>query len=133
MLVGAPLIYLVIPQFIETAEFETQAGMDVLLYMLMLLAVIQPMIVSPLIERHHLKTHSTGGEKSQSPGQLYVTLSIIKFAVVETTFIYGLVVFCVTGSYEHMLWFYPIGAIWAVVYWPRRVKYEQFLQKLGTP
>lgn len=127
ILIFAPLIYLVIAYFLDIEGVETTAGNDVLLYILLILAITQPPIIAFVIDRFHSRIPSTArnSSKSHEVGK-YTTMSIAKFAAVEAVFIYGFVVNFVTGNLTYMLWFYPIGALWAAVYWPRREKFDRF-------
>jgi len=127
MLVVAPVIYLVIAYVLDVKGIEAKAGNEVLLYVLLILAITQPPIIAFVIDRFHAGIPTTDKNKSESSeAGKYTTMSIAKFAGVESVFIYGLIVFLVTGSIIYMLWFYPIGALWSAVYWPRRDKFDRF-------
>jgi hypothetical protein len=61
-----------------------------------------------------------------SLGQLFTSISVIEFILVESVYIYGLVVYIITGDMMRMLSFYPVAVIWTVVYWPRRSAWDKF-------
>jgi len=69
--------------------------------------------------------------QAKSPVHLYFMLSIIQMAMVEAIYVYGFIVFILTARLTYMLYFYPIGIAWSFVYWPRREKYTQLLEKLN--
>ena len=128
--VFAPAIYLIVAQAVSPAE----AGGEVLLifYILLIMAAVQPML-APLIERFQIAAYQRQMNSVMTPAQLYTNLTIIKLAFAQASFIYGLVVHLMGGGFTRMLYFYPIGAIWILVFWPRRERMEQFIQKVTAP
>jgi hypothetical protein len=131
MLVG-PCAYLAIAQLIDAKGVEARAGNEILLYLLLAVAIVNPFF-APLIVRAETSKFRKGLSQVKSPAQLFFTLSIIQMAMVEATYIYGLVVFLLTGKLTNMLYFYVIGIAWSFVFWPRREKYTQLLEKLNRP
>ncbi len=129
MLIGFPLIILIVAQFLNIESLDTAGESLLIVYILLFIAMVEPAFL-PLIERFQVKTFKTNSQSQMSPDQLFRSVSIIKLAIVEAIYIYGLVVYVLTGDMIQMLWFYPIGAIWSAVYWPRRDRYEQFLKKV---
>lgn len=125
MLVVAPVIYLIVAYSIPAGELAVEPGTDLMFYGLLIIAIIEPAIY-PLIERFHLNQRRPAAHKQMMVEQLYVTLSIIKMALVEAIYIYGLVAYLVTHEMDKMLYFYPIGIIWSLIYWPTRDRFEKF-------
>lgn len=132
MLVVAPLIYLHVAWRLDTQGIQASVGNDVMLYLLLILAAIEPAFVL-LIVRIEIGKYRSGATKIKSPAHLFLTLGIIQMAFVTTIYVYGLIVFILTGKFTYMLYFYPIGIAWSFVYWPRREKYTQLLEKLNQP
>jgi F0F1-type ATP synthase membrane subunit c/vacuolar-type H+-ATPase subunit K len=128
MLVVAPAIYLIIAYSISAREFAPEAGTRLFFIGLLIIAVVEP-VVYPLIERFHLSQLRGRTQIAKVVEQLYVTLSIIKMALVEAIYIYGLVAYLVTRHFDRMLYFYPVGIVWSVVYWPTRGGFERFLSR----
>lgn len=126
---AAPALYLVIATFIrpEQALLDTPRGghFALLFYMLLTLGIVDPLIV-PVLERMQINTWRR--LKSRSADQMYLSLVVLRLAFVEATFIYGFIVYLLTWDFMRLLLFYPIGLIWLAIYWPRREKYEQFIQ-----
>lgn len=131
-LVVTPIAYLGIAQFLDTNLWEAEAGNELLMYILLIVAVVTP-AAAPLVERVQIQLYRSGKSGHDSPARLFLTLSIIRMAMVEATYVYSFVVFIITGVFTNMLYFYPIGIFWSLVHWPRRVKYEQLLEKLNRP
>ena len=129
---AGPGAYLVIALVMNTKGIEARAGNEVLVYMLLALSIGNPFLI-PLIIRGEVNKFRKGVSQAKSPTQLFFSLSIIQMAMVEATYIYGLVVFFLTGKFTNMLYFYPIGIIWSFVYWPKREKYDRLLEKLNQP
>ncbi len=130
LLIVAPLVYLLVA-YVMQVDVKSGGEMDMLFYILLIVAIAQPAVV-PLIERFHLNRYRAGATSRMSPGQFFTSLSIIKFALVEATYIYGLVVYIITGDMMRMLYFYVVGVIWSVVYWPRREAWVRFFRLVET-
>ncbi len=124
LLVVAPVVYLLVAYAIEIAP-RTGGEVDMLFYILLIVAIVEP-AVAPLIKRFHLNRYRTGGTSRMSPGQLFTSISVIEFVLIESVYIYGLVVYIITGDMMRMLSFYPVALIWSVVYWPRRSAWDKF-------
>lgn len=127
-----PSLYLVIASLVRPEAGDlgnpSRTPIDMVFYILLILAALDPLL-APIIERVQIANWR------RSPGirttdQLYVTLQIIRLAFVEACFTYGLIVYFISSDFLRMLLFYPIGLIWLAVYWPRRERFEQFLQSL---
>lgn len=132
MLVVAPVIYLIVALAIPEKPGAPEPGTKLMLYGLLVIAIVEP-IFYPLIERFHMKQVRPARSRKMMVEQLYVTLSIIKMALVEAIYIYGLVAYLITYEMDKMLYFYPIGIIWSAVYWPTRDRFETFLSRGDMP
>jgi len=130
LLIVAPLVYLLVAYVIQV-DVKSDGEMDMLFYILLIVALVQP-AVAPLVQQFHLRRYLTNNASKMSPGQLFTSLSIIKFALVEAIYIYGLIVYIVGNDMMRMLVFYAVGAIWSVVYWPRRASWERFFRLVET-
>ncbi|MCP4685227.1 MAG: hypothetical protein GY867_07235 [bacterium] len=131
ILVAAPLIYLLVAAFLDREMFATEGVSDMLAYMLLVVAMVQGGLVK-VIERFQIQSYRRNPQPSATPAQFFVSVSIVTMAMIESAFLLGLVVFLLTGDYLHLLRFYIIGAAWAVFCWPRRAKFNEFIEKLQT-
>ena len=132
MFVG-PVAYLIIAQVLSSKGIEARAGNEVLLYLLLVVSLVSVVVAAPIIARMEIQKYRSGAYRGRSPVQFFVTLSIIQMAMVEAIYIYGLVVFFITGKFTYMLYFYPIGIASSFIYWPKREKYERLVEKLNQP
>jgi hypothetical protein len=131
MMVIAPLIYLHIAWLLDTQGLRAKAGNDLMLYLLLVVSLLSPLVL-PLVTNGVIKAART--KRSQETGaQLLQRLSIIQMALIESIYIYGFIAFNLTGKFAYIFYFYPIGIAWSFVYWPRREKYTQLLEKLNRP
>ncbi|MFH1686309.1 MAG: hypothetical protein ABIE70_02155 [bacterium] len=128
LMVGAPIIYLIIAGAL-TNEQPEPAVIELLFYMLLVLSMVQPAMAF-VVERFQLNQFRSRSDTKMSIPQLLFTIGIIKYAMVEAVFIYGLVVFLVGHNLAYMLYFYPIGAVWGFIHWPRRERWEKTIQSL---
>lgn len=124
LLVVAPAVYLLVAYAIQI-DPRTGGEVDMLFYILLIVAIVEP-AVAPLIRRFHLNRYRPYGTSRMSPGKLFTNISVIEFVLVELIYIYGLVVYIITGDMMRMLSFYPVALIWSVVYWPRRSAWDKF-------
>ena len=133
MLVLAPIAYLVVGWLMrDRAAVQAggvQAGKDVLVYILFVLAMVQPAMAF-VIARFHISQFKTNPQSGTNPVNLFTTLSIIKMAMVEVIYIYGLVCVFLTAEFQNMLYFYPVGLVWSVVHWPTRARYLKLEEEL---
>jgi len=124
MLLVAPVIYLIVAYVIRIAP-KSSGEIDMMFYILLIVAVIQPAMASFMV-KSQIKSYRASKYSRMSPGQLFTSVNLIKFAVVEAVYIYGLVVYLLSGDMTRMLYFYLIGIIWSAVYWPRHSTWEKF-------
>ena len=130
-LVAAPIVYLFVAFIVKLTPQEGGEHL-MMFYILLIVAVVAPAMF-PIIERMHITQYKSGRSTEMTPASLYTTVSMMKYAFVEATYLFGLVIFFVSGDINRVFYFYPIGIIWTFIYWPRRDKFEQFLQKLERP
>ena len=128
MLVVFPVIYFFVAFYVKV-PLKTGGEQEMLFYILLIVGMVQP-VVLPFIEKIHIKNYRKNKNSAMSPSQLYTTISIIKMAMVEAVYLYGLVVYFLSGDLTKMLYFYPVGIIWTIIYWPRREKYILFTKSL---
>ena len=128
-LIIAPLIYILLVSFVikPAANFEPKQAF--IFYMLIVISISQPMAYT-FIERIQISNFKKSTITSMTPEKLYTTLSIIKFAFVESIYIYGIVDFMLSGDKFHYLIFVVIGLCWSALVWPRGDKFESFLMKV---
>ena len=124
-----PLVYLVIALLISPDEFTDDDSDRLVLYMLMLVAMIQPTAYY-LFRKIQVSNYKRSQQAKMSPGQLFLTLEIMKLALIEAVFIYGLVMIFLSGKLIDLVYFYIIGIIWSIVLWPRRSAMETFIKNL---
>jgi len=133
--VVVPIVYAFIAQLMQSrVSFVGRSGgqVDLMFYILAVMAVVAPAFV-PLITKAQISSLRRNAKSNATPAQLVTSLYIIKFAFVEASFIFGLVVFFISGDFQRMVLFYPIGAVWAVIYWPREEAMKQMLERLEGP
>lgn len=128
MLILLPPTYLLIAYMLGSDYYPPGGHNKFMLYVLLIIGAIEP-AVAPMIGRLMI----TGAKKKHlevsSIAGLFISINIIKLALIEAIYIYGLVVFLLSGDLMKMLYFYPIGIIWTAVYWPQRDKFDRFLRQ----
>ena len=131
MLVAAPIIYLVIANLVQVQK-KIGGEHDLMFYILLIVAFGQPLVI-PLIERFQIATYRKKYKSSASPLAYLTTMFLTRFAIVEAVYIWGLVLLFVSGDLTRSLLFFPIGAFWSFIYWPRDEKIMRTLERLEAP
>ena len=131
ILVVNPVIFLALAVYMNI--FPRSGGQfDMMFYILLIVAITSPAVVI-FIERFIFSRYRSDKNSRMSQGQLLTIVNFMKFAFVEATFIYGFIVYIMSGDITRMLCFYPIGIAWSVIYWPRRSQWEKLINKMGSP
>lgn len=147
MLIGAPIAY-IFAAYQLNKELISGGEFDIMFYMLFSISMIQP-VITPLIEKYQISIFKknpnskfvnvseqrgifTSKPEQGTPMGLYTIVIIIKCAIVEAIFLYGMVLYFVSGDMTRMLYFYPIGIAWTIVYFPTKAKCLKFLEKVST-
>lgn len=129
MLVAAPVIYLLIANFIS-AGMQISAGNELILYLLLVVAAVEP-AMAPVMEWSQIRSYRAGPQTQMKPINLFFTVSVMKMSTVGAVYVFGFVVFILTGKFVNLLYFYPIGIAWTLVLWPKREKYDQLVERLN--
>lgn len=130
MLVAAPLVNLFVA-YLATIAGQQGGEVKMMLYILLILSVFQP-AAAKFIERFQINSYKRAEQTKITPENLFTTISVIKFAFIEGIYLYGLVVYLLSGNLNWMLYFYPIGIAWTFAYWPRQSTFESFLNRIES-
>lgn len=124
-LIVGPVTYLVVATLNTKDYFQAQESATVIMYLLIPIAAIGPLawllIKGSLVRVARQKTEETPLAKT------YLTMTSIKLAQVAAIYVYGLVAFFLTNDMMNMTWFYLIGIVWSIIYWPRRSHFERVM------
>ena len=128
LLVAAPLIYLIVALVLSMPPV-VGGEQDMMFYILWIVALIEP-AMGLVIERVQVSLYRGRRESAMQPAQLFTSISLIKMAMTEAVYIFGLVVYLMSGDIARMLAFYPLGVIWSLIYWPRQGAVDRFRTRL---
>lgn len=129
MLVFMPLVFLAL-MFVVDPPQQSGGEIEIMLLILLLVGMLQPLTI-PIISKIQIQNWLKEESETKSPAALFVMLSIIKSAFIETIYIYGLIVYFLSGDIIKALYFYPVGIAWTVVHWPTRRRFENFVSRLS--
>ena len=129
MLIVMPVIFLV-SMFIVSPPKQSGGEIEIMFLILLVVGMLQPLAI-PIIEKIQIQNWLKEESETKSPAALFVMLSIIKSSFIEGIYIYGLVVYFLSGDMIRALYFYPIGIVWSVVHWPTRQRFENFISRLS--
>ncbi len=127
----APLEYLhitfLIPRIVKTSEF-----IDVMTYVLLAYGALAPLVL-PIIKKALVFGFRSGKRKFKSPEDLWFYYFIIQGSITDAIFIYGFIIYMLSGDLTRMLYFYPIGIAWTIFNWPTSDRFDQFIGELKQP
>ena len=140
-LVLVPVLYLIIAFLSKPDRFSPDDSHRFMLYVILIVAFICPpgsIIVKKFQSSNFqqnrgkvMKQEMFGFKKREvkmTPGQFYINSLIVQLAFVEAVFVYGLIIYFVSADIVNMLYFYIIGIIWSVIFWPREEKARTFMK-----
>jgi hypothetical protein len=93
---------------------------------------VQPLFYR-LLENTSISQFKQRHGKQATRDRLFLALNITKLSFVAGIFVYGLVIYFISRSFDRMAWLYLIGAVWSVIMWPRKRQFEEFLAKENEP
>lgn len=131
LLVAAPITYLIIA---IVTDIPLKAGGEhkMLFYILLIVSVVQPSALGP-IEKFQIRNYRRNLQSIMNPAQLFTTINILKFAMIEAIYIFGLIVYLASGNLTGMLVFFPVGIVWSYVYWPNGSTLKKFQKNMEGP
>lgn len=130
-LVASPVVYLLVGNLVGRT-IGAPAGNELVVYLLFAIGLVQPAF-GWVIARIQVQAYRARPQTDMQPVNLFFTLSLIKMALVEAIYVYGLVSLFISGEFLNMLFFYPVGVAWSLVHWPTREKYNRLVESLGHP
>lgn len=128
-LIFIPIVYLFVMYFVQLPE-RHGGETEILQYILLIVGILQPLTI-PLITRVQIRFWQQSKLEKKSPASLFFSLALIRFPLVLAIYIYGLVVYFLSGDIIKAIYFYPIGITWSVVHWPTRGRFENFISRLS--
>ena len=135
LLVLAPAVFLIIAVSVNVPRFDPEdETRRFMLYIFFILAFLEP-LVSILVRKFQVSNYrKTGtarrvgprgrkeGSTKMTTGQFFVNALITQLSFVNAVFILGLIAYFVTADLNNMAYFYALGIIWSVIFWPREEK-----------
>ena len=129
MLIFLPLVFLLVMYIVEIQE-QTGGQIEMMQYILLIVGMLQPLTIL-IITRVQIQFWQKSVLEKKTPASLFLSLALIKLSMIVAIYIYGLVVYFLSGDMIKALYFYPIGMAWSVVYWPTRDRFENFVNRLS--
>ena len=128
MLAVSPLVYLAFAALLNMPE-KTGGEYQLMLYILLIVALVEPGLV-PLLRKLQISNYRKRKNSRATPAQLQLVLQLIAFSFVHAIYIYGFVLYLVSGSFPNLFYFYTIGGAWSAVYWPREGATSKLLRRI---
>jgi hypothetical protein len=108
------------------------AGNEMAFYILLTLAFVFPawwFVGERLIIRSFRKESPEVRQKQRA----WLNLAIVRIAVIEVSFFFGLTAVMLTGELNRFWVFFAIGAVWAAVWWPTPGRIVHLIEKVDAP
>ena len=110
----------------ETASLEY---IDIIVTVFLIYGTLAPLVLT-VIKKGMATARIREKMKLTSPDRAWFKFSLVQSAVGVSIFAYGFFAYLLSGDIEKMLYFYPIGIVWAFFLWPTRNRYEDFICKI---
>lgn len=123
MCLAAPIMYLYVAKML--AASRTPKDNWVVLVVLLVVSLGE-LAASSLIPNLILR-RSPNFRTQKAPLQQYW---IIRMAMLESIFIFGLAYFFISGSFLSIFYFYAIGAVGVLMHWPTRERFDAVADQL---
>lgn len=124
-LIIAPIMYVRTSQIITPPNFEGADNTLLIMSILIPVGAILP-LVWPLFRKVQIEKYKKKAEKP-SVARMYLSMMTVRMSFVAAIYIYGFVAFFLTNEIINMSWFYLIGIVWSIIYWPRRSHFERVM------
>jgi len=132
MLIGGPALFLFSGKMFHTHEqLLNHGGWKVeLVFFLISLYLLASFLMLPRIERAQIKMYHKKYKQERTVFKMAEDIHIIKAAIPGAVFIFGMIVLYVTGDWWRLIAFYAIGIVASVMYWPRKQRVMNTLERL---
>lgn len=132
MLIAAPAVYIVMVYLMYSHGRREVQPNSLYIYVLLAIASLQLLLV-PLIERVQVAAWRAGKRSVDTVSDQVRQMTIVRLAQIETVYIFGIVIFFATWDYHAVYYFYALGIVASILYWPTRAKLDQLAHKLEMP
>ncbi len=130
-LVLAPAAYLVVAIVMVTKKHLALQPNPLMFYGLLAFSVLDIALV-PIVERFQIRAWRKASPRNPLPMQIQ-TVTTTKMALMESHYLFGLVLLLATGDYHPMYYFYALGILASILYWPTRARLDELARKMEAP
>ena len=132
LLISAPAIYLYIGKMFHTSgQLLNHAGWKIeLLFYLILLYSLAQFLVLPVMERAQFKMYHQKYKHKRAVFRMVADIHTMKIVLPGAVFMFGMIVLYISGDWWRLIPFYAIGIVTSVMYWPRKQRVMNTLERL---
>jgi hypothetical protein len=124
-----PVIYLVIVYVVSKDRVPAAHPVEQFVYLLLAVALLLALAI-PVVEKKVSTAYAVNRPANMSVVETAQAIVIIKLALIESTYMYGLVIFFINGVATHLPYFYALGILYSIVYWPSKTRFTELVRKL---
>lgn len=132
ILIAAPILYLIVAYLLESSGPIPDVPRQTILYILLGIAVLQVAGVMPLVTKSMMRSARSHRRDASGRAATALMVTLIRMVFIETVFLFGLIYFVLTRDFTSMLYFYAIGLLAVVLYWPTRERFDDLATTLET-
>lgn len=126
MFIVAPIAYALVAFFIKESQPVIKPETPMLLYGLLAFALLDLFVILPIVTRLMMRTRQDTS-RARIPMK---SIHTVQMALVETSFILGLLYFFISWEIAPMIYFYAIGAVGVLMHWPTRERFDAVANQL---
>lgn len=134
LLVAAPVAYAAVIYILAKGGRMASNPESKIAYLMFALAIMNALAL-PVMDR--IALWKTQGKLQVKKGAGIIesaqSMTIIKLALVESMYLFGMVVFFVTGVTNNLYYFAALGLLYSIIYWPTRDRFVALVRSLEEP
>jgi hypothetical protein len=129
LMLVAPVLYLVVVLVVAKDRASALHPVMQIVYLCLAMALLMAIVI-PIVEKRVVAAYAVNRPNGMSILEAAQAIVIIKLALIETTYIYGLVTFFVNGVTTYLPYFYALGILYSILFWPSKSRFTELVRKL---
>lgn len=131
MLVVLPIVYLALIYFQRSQIGTSSETPPTMLIMVLLgISVLQIAVMIPLVQKIMLANPQRLSNSQGGSGSPAISLFMIRLAQIESIYVFGLISFFIWREITYIPYFYAIGILGSLLFWPTRERFDAVADKL---
>lgn len=130
----APLAYLGLVFVMNARKGRlVETPSDAWAIVLMVLTILGPVLQQVILKRAHIAKARKWNGNLDGVAMEYDRMVLIRCAMIESAYLFGLVWFFVSGDTKLLWYFFTVGLYFSIRRWPRKQEYFDFVLEAQAP